>query len=194
MASRNIEITRKTKETDISLSLDLDGGDIQISTGIPFFDHLLTAMTFHGNIGIDLTAKGDIEVDPHHLVEDTGLVLGSALRETVENYGAIKRFAHTIIPMDEALSEITLDVCGRPYLVYKANYPQEYSGQFQMALLKEFFAALSNAAGMAVHAECRYGDNSHHMAESLFKALGKALKSSFSLTDSKIIMSTKGKL
>jgi len=194
MASRNIEITRKTKETDISLSLDLDGGDIQISTGIPFFDHLLTAMTFHGNIGIDLTAKGDIEVDPHHLVEDTGLALGSALRETVESYGAIKRFAHTIIPMDEALSEITLDVCGRPYLVYKADYPQEYSGNFQMALLKEFFAALSNTAGMAVHAECRYGENSHHMAESLFKALGKALKSSFSLTNSKIIMSTKGKL
>lgn len=194
MASRKIEITRKTKETDISLSLDLDGGSIQISTGIPFFDHLLTAMTFHGNIGIDLSAKGDLQVDPHHLVEDTGLVLGSALRQTVDNYGAITRFAHTTIPMDEALSEITLDVCGRPYLVYKADYPQEYSGQFQMALLKEFFTALSNAAGMAVHAECRYGENSHHMAESLFKALGKALKRSFTLTNSKKVMSTKGKL
>ena len=122
------------------------------------------------------------------------MVLGSALRETVESYGAITRFSHTIIPMDEALSEITLDVCGRPYLVYRVDYPQEYSGQFQMALIKEFFTALSNAAGMAVHAECRYGENSHHMAESLFKALGKALKSSFTLTNSKIVMSTKGKL
>ncbi|MDA3940721.1 MAG: imidazoleglycerol-phosphate dehydratase HisB [Spirochaetia bacterium] len=194
MASRIIEITRKTKETNISLSLNLDGGSINISTGIPFFDHLLTALAFHGNIGIDLHAKGDIEVDPHHLVEDTGLVLGSALRKTIENYGSIARFAHTIIPMDEALSEITIDVCGRPYLVYKAEYPQEYSGQFQMALLKEFFAAISNSAGMALHAECRYGENSHHMAESLFKALGKAIKNSFTLTNSKIIMSTKGKL
>ncbi len=194
MASRKIEIKRKTKETDISLSLDLDGENINISTGIPFFDHLLTAMSFHGNIGIDLIAKGDLEVDPHHLVEDTGLVLGSALRETIESYGAITRFAHTIIPMDEALSEVTLDVCGRPYLVYRVDYPQEYSGQFQMALLKEFFAALSNAAGMAIHAESRYGDNSHHMAESLFKALGKTIKSSFTLTNSKNIMSTKGKL
>ncbi len=194
MTSRKIEITRKTKETNISLSLDLDGGSIQISTGIPFFDHLLTALAFHGNIGIDLQANGDIEVDPHHLVEDTGLVIGTALRKTIESYGAITRFAHTIIPMDEALSEITLDVCGRPYLVYKAEYPQEYSGQFQMALLAEFFAALSNTAGMALHAECRYGKNSHHMAESLFKALGKALKAAFELTNLKIVMSTKGKL
>lgn len=194
MTSRKIEIIRKTKETEISLNLDLDGGTIQISTGVPFFDHLLTAMCFHGNIGIDLIAKGDIEVDPHHLVEDTGLVLGSSLRKTIEKYGAITRFAHSIIPMDEALSEITLDVCGRPSLVYNADYPQEYSGQFQMALLKEFFAALSNAAGMAIHAECRYGENSHHMAESLFKALGKAIKSSFTPTNSKIVMSTKGKL
>ena len=194
MASRKIEITRKTKETDISLSLDLDGGTIKIATGVPFFDHLLTAMTFHGNIGIDLNAKGDIEVDPHHLVEDTGLVLGTALKKTIETYGPITRFSNSIIPMDEALSEITLDVCGRPYLVYKAEYPQEYSGKFQMALLKEFFAAISNAAGMAVHAECRYGDNSHHMAESLFKALGKALKHSFTRINSEQVMSTKGKL
>lgn len=194
MASRIIEITRITKETDIAVVLNLDGGNIQISTGVPFFDHLLTAMTFHGKIGIDLKAKGDLEVDPHHLIEDTGLVLGSALRKTVESYGAITRFSHSIIPMDEALSEITLDVCGRPYLVYKADYPQEHSGQFQMALLKEFFIALSNAAGMSIHAECRYGENSHHMAESLFKALGKALKASYTLTDSKIVMSTKGKL
>ena len=194
MASRKVEITRKTKETDISLTLDIDGGNIQISTGIPFFDHLLTALAFHGGIGIDLKAEGDIEVDPHHLIEDTGLVLGAALLKTIEKYGAINRFAHTIIPMDEALSEITMDVCGRPYLVYKADYPQEYSGQFQMALLKEFFAALANAAGMSLHAECKYGENSHHMAESLFKTLGKAVKSSFALSNSKLVMSTKGKL
>ncbi len=194
MSSRKVEINRKTKETDISLSLDVDGGSISISTGLPFFDHLLTAMTFHGDIGVDLKAKGDLEVDPHHLVEDTGLVLGTALKKTIDSYGAIKRFSHTVIPMDEALSEITLDVCGRPYLVYNADYPQEYSGQFQMALIREFFAALANAAGMALHANCRYGDNSHHMVESLFKSLGKAIKISFELTSSDKIMSTKGKL
>jgi len=194
MSSRKIEINRKTRETDISLILDIEGGEIQISTGIPFFDHLLTALTFHGNIGINLEAKGDIDVDPHHLIEDTGLVLGEALKKTIDTYGAINRFAHTVIPMDEALSEVTLDVCGRPYLVYKANFPQEYSGLFQMALLKEFFAALSNAAGMALHADCRYGDNSHHMAESLFKALGKAIQQAFKLLKSDKILSTKGKL
>ena len=194
MSSRKVEIERKTKETDISLSLDIDGGSISISTGLPFFDHLLTAMTFHGDIGIDLKAKGDLEVDPHHLVEDTGLVLGAALKKTVDTYGAVKRFGNTVIPMDEALSEITLDVCSRPYLVYNADYPQEYSGQFQMTLIKEFFIALSNAAGMALHANCRYGDNSHHMVESLFKALGKTIKVSYELTSSDKIMSTKGKL
>jgi imidazoleglycerol-phosphate dehydratase len=194
MSSRIVEVHRKTKETDISLSLNLDGGDIQISTGIPFFDHLLTAMSFHGDIGIDLHASGDIEVDPHHLIEDTGLVLGSGLKNTIEKYGAINRFSHKIIPMDEALSEITLDVCGRPFLVYLADYPQDYSGQFQMALLKEFFAALANSAAMAIHADCRYGENSHHMAEALFKALGKAIKESFSPAVSEKIMSTKGKL
>jgi len=194
MSSRKIKINRKTRETDISLLLDLDGGDINISTGIPFFDHLLTALTFHGNIGIDLTAKGDIEVDPHHLIEDTGLVLGEALKKTIDTYGAVNRFAHTVIPMDEALSEITLDVCGRPYLVYNPKFPQEYSGLFQMALLKEFFAALANAAGMALHADCKYGENSHHMAESLFKALGKAIKQAFTLLKSDKILSTKGKL
>ncbi len=194
MSSREIAVQRKTKETDISLTLNLDGGTIDISTGLPFFDHILTAMTFHGEIGVNLKARGDLEVDPHHLVEDTGLVLGTALGQTVTTYGAVKRFAHTVIPMDEALSEITLDVCGRPYLVYDADYPQEYSGQFQMALLKEFFAALSNAAEMTIHANCRYGDNSHHMAESLFKALGKAIKISYNLTSSEKIMSTKGRL
>ena len=194
MSSRKVEIIRKTKETDISLTLNIDGGNISISTGLPFFDHLLTAMTFHGGIGIDLKARGDLEVDPHHMVEDTGLVLGAALQKTVDTYGAIKRFGHTVIPMDEALSEITLDVCGRPYLVYNADYPQEYSGQFQMALLKEFLTALSNTAGMSLHANCRYGDNSHHMTESLLKALGKAIKISYELTFSEKIMSTKGKL
>lgn len=194
MSSRKVEVKRKTKETDITLTLNADGGSISISTGLPFFDHLLTAMIFHGDMGINLKAQGDLEIDPHHLVEDTGLVLGAALQKTVDTYGAIKRFGHTVIPMDEALSEITLDVCGRPCLVYNADYPQEYSGQFQMALLAEFFAALVSSAGMSLHADCRYGDNSHHMAESLFKALGKAIKISYKHTSSEKIMSTKGKL
>ncbi len=194
MSSRKVEVQRKTKETDISLTLNMDGGSINISTELPFFDHILTSMAFHGDIGIDLNAKGDLNVDPHHLVEDTGLVLGEALKKTVNTYGAVKRFSHSVIPMDEALSEITLDVCGRPYLIYDADFPQEYSGNFQMALFREFFAALSNASGMSLHVNCRYGKNSHHMIEALFKALGKAIKVSYSLSSSEKIMSTKGKL
>jgi imidazoleglycerol-phosphate dehydratase len=150
-------------------------------------------MAFHGNFSLKLTGTGDIDVDPHHLVEDTGLVIGDALSKSVELLGAVARFGHSVIPMDDALSEVTIDVCGRPFCSYKAEYPQAFSGSFDMSLLNEFFTALAAKARITLHAECRYGQNSHHMAESLFKALGKALKQSYiPLEKGEGVLSTKG--
>ncbi|OQY39692.1 MAG: hypothetical protein B6229_03220 [Spirochaetaceae bacterium 4572_7] len=196
MESRIIVIDRKTKETQISLTLDLSGsGIVESNTGIPYLDHMFTAMAFHGKFDLNIKATGDLDVDPHHLVEDLGLVLGQALKESVEKYGGVKRYAHRIIPMDEALSEVTIDVCMRPYLVYNADYPQDRSGSFDMHLLREFFHGLSSKGAITLHAICRYGENSHHMSEALFKALGIAIKEAYtpieSGTDS---MSTKGRL
>ena len=188
------KITRKTKETEISILLDMSAsGEPEIDTELPFFDHILHSMAFHGGFSLKITARGDIDVDPHHLVEDTGLVLGDALLSTIEDTQSIARYGNGIIPMDEALSEVTIDACGRPYLVYRAEYPQDRSGSFDMWLIREFLLALSNRARINIHAHCRYGDNSHHMAESLFKALGISLKQSYSPRSDRL-RSTKGVL
>jgi imidazoleglycerol-phosphate dehydratase len=191
---RPIHIKRTTRETDITLKLDFDRPGGQISTGLPFFDHLLKGMAFHGHFGLTIEATGDLEIDPHHLVEDVGIVLGQALRSTVETYGHVRRFGSSLIPMDEALSEAVVDASGRAYLVYAAEYPQEYCGRFQMPLLKEFFHALAYNGGLTLHLTCRYGSNSHHMAEALFKALGKALTQAFLMTEDGEAASTKGSL
>lgn len=196
MINRIITIKRVTKETKIELTLNLSGtGIVSTETGIPYIDHMFTAMAFHGKFDLDIKASGDLEVDAHHLVEDLGLVLGQALKESVEKYGGVNRYANITIPMDEALSEVVIDVCMRPYLVYKADYPQEFSGNFQMHLLREFFNGLTSKGAFTLHAICRYGENAHHMSEALFKALGMAIKVAYtpiaSGTDS---MSTKGKL
>ena len=178
MAKQKFE--RKTKETDITISLDIDReGDVSIATGVPFFDHLLTAMAFHGGFVLDVKASGDIEVDPHHLVEDTGLVLGECLKKTLDEGVNVNRYGHAVIPMDDALSEVTIDACGRPYLDFRAVFPQERSGDFDMWLIREFLLGLANRGLLNIHAACRYGENSHHMAEALFKALGIALKEGF---------------
>ncbi len=194
MKKRTIKAERITKETNISIILNMDGSEVSVDTGIPFFDHMLTAMAFHGNFSLSVAASGDIEVDPHHLVEDTGIVLGTALLDTVTTYGPVVRFGHAVIPMDEALSEVTIDAGGRGSAVLRAAFPQEYSGNFHMPLLREFFIALASAGKMTLHLECRYGKNSHHMAESLFKALGKALSAAFCLSGAGEVLSTKGKL
>ncbi|MCL2293384.1 MAG: imidazoleglycerol-phosphate dehydratase HisB [Spirochaetes bacterium] len=194
--SKKILVTRKTKETDLTLELDIAGSkEANIKTELPFFNHLLTAMAFHGNFYLKIEGTGDIDVDPHHLVEDVGIVLGDALRQTVQQYGPVARFGHSVIPMDDALSEITIDASGRSFCFYKADYPQTFSGSFDMSLVKEFFTALCGKAGITIHAECRRGENSHHMAESLFKALGKAIKQAYMpLKDAKAgsVLSTKG--
>ncbi|MGL1894624.1 MAG: imidazoleglycerol-phosphate dehydratase HisB [Spirochaetaceae bacterium] len=196
MENRIITINRKTKETDIALTLDLSGtGVVNSTTGIPYLDHMFTAMAFHGKFDLDIKATGDLEIDPHHLVEDLGLVLGEALKETVIKYGGVKRYASKMIPMDEALSEIVIDVCMRPYLVYKVDYPQEFSGNFQMHLLREFFHGLTSKGAITLHAICKYGENAHHMSEALFKALGIAIKEAYTpISDETGSMSTKGKL
>ncbi len=193
MSKRVVQIERKTKETEISVVLEVSSrGTVSIQTGIPFFEHLLHAMAFHGGFNLSIDAKGDTEVDPHHLVEDTGLVLGDAFNKILTSFGPVARFGHSVIPMDEALSEVTIDVSGRPYLVYQAVFPQDVSGTFRMALIREFFVGFANKAFLTLHAVCKYGENSHHMAESLFKAFGKALGAAYAEKPKDEEMSTKG--
>jgi imidazoleglycerol-phosphate dehydratase len=193
VSARRAEIRRVTRETEISAALDLDGqGTVEVRTGIGFFDHLLTAMAFHGRMDLTIEAKGDLHVDAHHLVEDTGLVLGEALASIFSQTGAVARFGHAVIPMDEALAEVAVDVCGRPALGYRAAFPQERVGELELHLLREFFGALVSQARIALHAETRAGENSHHMAEALFKALGRALRQAYQPDAGQ--MSTKGRI
>lgn len=191
---RTITKERNTKETQIRLILRLDEAtEPAIESPVPFFNHMLTAMAFHGGFGLEIKASGDVEVDPHHLVEDTGLVLGDALSEAIAAHGPMRRFGHAVIPMDEAVSEVTIDASGRPFLVFSADFPQTRAGDFDFCLVNEFLTALSTRGGLTLHADCRYGTNSHHMAEALFKALGKALGQSFS-PKAGGVASTKGTL
>jgi imidazoleglycerol-phosphate dehydratase len=185
---------RNTKETKIAITVDFsDGAARNVDTGIPFFDHLLQAMAFHGGFGLEIKATGDLQVDPHHCVEDVGIVLGDALREMLASAGAVERYGHSVIPMDDSLSEVTIDVCERPYLMYSADYPQPRCGDFDVSLIREFLLGLANRARINLHASCRYGENSHHMAEALFKALGRAIKTAYNpKVGGKEAMSTKG--
>ncbi|MBN2051837.1 MAG: imidazoleglycerol-phosphate dehydratase HisB [Spirochaetales bacterium] len=195
MKQQHISVTRKTKETDITVSLDLEkAGTVSVATTVPFFDHLLTSLAFHGGFSLSVTARGDTEADPHHLVEDTGIVLGQVLRKRAESESPLQRFGHAVIPMDEALAEVVLDVSGRSHLVYVAEYPQERCGTFDTALIKEFLLGLIRTADITLHTLVRYGENSHHMAEALFKALGKVLKIAYTRSSTKEIPSTKGVL
>jgi imidazoleglycerol-phosphate dehydratase len=193
VASRKVTIERKTRETDISLTLDPDAAaEPSVRTGIPFFDHMLTSMSFHGRFSLSVEGRGDTDVDPHHLVEDVGLVLGQAFSSVFEKTGTVARFGHAVVPMDEALSDVTIDVCGRPTLSLRASFPQPFAGTFELALLREFFAGLTAQARISLHIDLRHGENSHHMAESAFKALGKALKQAYSPEGGE--MSSKGRI
>ena len=195
--SRSAKVERKSNETSIAVSVDIDTpGESKIVTTVPFLDHLLSSCAFHGGFTMTIAASGDTDVDPHHLVEDTGIVIGSCLNKILEEGGAVRRFGHAVVPMDEALSQATIDVCGRPTLAYRAEYPQTHAGSFALWLLKEFFAGLTMGAKLTLHAECRYGENSHHMAEALFKALGKALGQAYQSVGGDVgdRMSTKGRI
>lgn len=191
--SRTAEIHRRTNETDIELKLSLEGGERDISTGIGFFDHMLTALCVHGGLGLELKAKGDLEVDCHHTVEDVGIVLGQALREALGDRSGIRRYGHAFIPMDEALGFCALDISGRPFLVFEGDFPQAVTGAFDCCMTEEFFRALAMNAGITLHLRCEYGKNSHHMIEAMFKAFAHALKDAAETAEGGVL-SSKGVL
>ena len=190
---RTAHIVRKTKETEIDLALTLEGGSVEVSTGIGFFDHMLTALAFYAGWGLVLTVKGDLHVDGHHTVEDTGIVLGQALREVLGDRAGIRRFGSAYVPMDEALCRTVLDISNRPYLVFRADMPQPMIGAYDSCLTVEFMRAVAMNAGLTLHQECLYGANAHHITEALFKSLGLALKDAVRV-EGEGVTSTKGVL
>jgi imidazoleglycerol-phosphate dehydratase len=194
---RKAEVKRKTKETDISLRLNLDGrGDYSIETSIPFLDHMLSLMSKHGLMDMRLKAKGDIDVDYHHTVEDVGIVLGKALREALGDMKGIRRYGDASVPMDEAVGRVCLDISGRPYLVYKVALSKKSKiRNFDTDLIEDFLQAFSIHGGITLHVDVPYGRNAHHMIEALFKALGRALGEAVSIDPRvKGIPSTKGEI
>ena len=191
--ARTATIERNTKETQISVQLDLDRGEVQVNTGIGFFDHMLTAFGFYAGIGLKLTAKGDLYVDGHHTVEDTGIVLGQAIREALGDRKGIRRFGSAYVPMDEALTFTALDFSNRPYLVFDAEMPQERIGEYDSCLTLEFMRAVAHNAGITLHQKCFYGVNAHHITEGLFKSFGLAVKDAVKVEGTGVT-STKGVL
>lgn len=194
--ARYAEINRNTKETQISMKFSVDGtGKSQIDTGIGFFDHMLEGFSKHGFFDLDLKVKGDLQVDPHHTVEDTGIVLGNAIKDALKDKAGIKRYGYFILPMDDALALCSIDLCGRPYFSFECEFPTERVGYMDTELVREFFYAVSYSAGMNLHMKMLSGFNSHHMIESLFKAFAKALDEA-TMVDSRIsgVLSTKGTL
>jgi len=190
---RTAQITRTTRETDIEVTVALDGGNTEISTGIGFFDHMLTALSVHSGIGMTVHCKGDLEVDGHHTVEDVGICIGMALREALGDRKGIARYGSFFIPMDEALAFASLDISGRPFLVYNAQLSQERCGEFDTCLGLEFFRALAVNAGITMHIRLEYGCNAHHELEAIFKAVAHALKAACRM-EYEDTLSTKGVL
>ena len=193
---RKSAIERKTKETDISLSLKLDGsGNSSISTGVGFFDHMLEGFSRHGFFDLNLTCNGDLQVDSHHTIEDCGIVLGEAIKKALGDKKAIKRYGNFILPMDETLVLCAIDLSGRPYLMFDGEFTAERLGTLDTEMVREFFYAVSYSAGMNLHIKVLNSGNNHHMIEAMFKAFARALDEAVSI-DSRIqgILSTKGSL
>ncbi|MCH5304468.1 MAG: imidazoleglycerol-phosphate dehydratase HisB [Ruminococcus sp.] len=191
---RSANLSRKTKETDITLSLNLDGGEVSINTGVGFFDHMLNSFAVHGGFGLEISVKGDLEVDDHHTVEDTGIVLGKAFKEALGDKSSIERFGSFYVPMDEALAFCSLDISGRPFMVFDAEFPQEKCGDYTSALTVEFMRAFAYNAGVTLHIKSEYGYNSHHIIEAIYKAVAHALKIAVKKNDTGVPLSTKGVL
>ena len=191
--ARISNISRETKETSIQARLNLGGGEVRVDTGIGFLDHMLHAMAFYAGFGLDLTARGDLNVDGHHTVEDTGIVLGQAIREALGDKRGIRRVGSAYVPMDEALAFTSLDFSGRAFLVFDADMPQERLGDYDSCLTEEFMRALAFNGGITLHQRGVYGKNAHHITEALFKSLGLAMKDAVRV-EGQEVTSTKGVL
>ncbi len=192
---RTARVERKTKETDIKLAINLDGkGEYSIDTSIPFLDHMLSLMCKHGLFDIRLKARGDIDVDYHHTVEDIGIIFGKAVKQALGNMEGVSRYGQASVPMDEALASVSLDISGRPYLVYKVEFPKKSKiKNFEPDLIEDFLQAFASNSGITLHVESPYGRNTHHIIEAVFKALGRALRKAV-LIDPRVkgVPSTKG--
>ena len=194
---RKAKISRKTKETSITVEVNIDGkGKYKIDTGIGFLDHMLEQLSKHSLMDINVKAKGDTHIDLHHTTEDTGIAIGEAINKAAGNRKGIKRYASSIIPMDETLSRVSIDVSNRPYLIWKVNLKVEKLGEMDTELFKEWFQAFSQSAGITLHVENIYGENSHHKIESCYKGLARSLKDAFTIGKriKNSVQSTKGKL
>lgn len=191
---RSAVLDRKTKETDVHVEVMLDERRTEIDTGIGFFDHMLTALSVHGGFGLVIRVKGDLHVDCHHTIEDTGIVLGKAFAQALGDKGGIARFGSFYVPMDEALGFCALDISGRPFLVFDAAFPEERIGTYDSCMTEEFMRAFAYNAGITLHLRALYGKNSHHITEALYKALGHALKAAACPIDGAAPLSTKGVL
>ena len=194
--SRKATVTRDTKETQIQLTLELDGsGSRSIDTGVGFFNHMMEGFTRHGLFNLTLKVNGDLEVDDHHTIEDTGIVLGTAIAQAVGDKKGIRRYGSMILPMDETLVLCAIDLCGRPYFSFEGEFTRDKVGDMETEMIREFFYAISYSAGMNLHMKILTGGNNHHMAEALFKAFAKALDAAVSF-DGRItdVLSTKGTL
>ena len=194
MAQRKVKIERKTSETDIIVEMNLDGtGSYDINTGVGFFDHMLTHVSKHGKIDLAVKATGDLHIDAHHTIEDVGICLGEALCEALGDKKGIARYGNSAVPMEDAKSVVTVDLSGRPFLVYRAEFPTEKIGDFDVECVEEFLRSFSTVGKFNLHAEVPYGTNSHHIAEAIFKALGQALGAAVKIVGDDI-PSTKGVL
>ncbi len=192
---RMASLERRTGETEVKVELNLDGsGRYQTSTGIGFFDHMLAQLAKHSGWDLTVQAKGDLEVDGHHTVEDVGIILGQALAQALGDKAGVARFASARVPLDEALAEAVVDLSGRPFLVFNASFPSLWIGDFDTQLVREFFRAVSDNARITLHLRVEYGDNSHHMVEAVFKAAARALGAAASRTGGAGVPSTKGVL
>jgi imidazoleglycerol-phosphate dehydratase len=195
-AARAGKVARKTRETDVQVELRLAPGDAAVSTGVPFFDHMLEQLCKHGGMALSVRAKGDLHVDAHHTVEDVGIGIGEALRQAVADKAGLARYGHAVVPLDEALVEVVVDLSGRPHLTWNADLPsgKKFIGAYDVDLTRDFFQALVNHALLTLHVNVRYGRNLHHVVEAIFKASARALRAATSAQEGAGVPSTKGSL
>jgi imidazoleglycerol-phosphate dehydratase len=192
---KRVRVARRTRETDVAVTLALGGGECRAETGLPFFDHMLAQLSRHGGLSLQVRARGDLEVDAHHTVEDVGIAIGEALREALGDKAGLARYGHAVVPLDEALVEAVVDLSGRPHLTFNAHLPsgKKFIGGFDVDLTQDFLQALCNHARVTVHVNVRYGRNLHHIVEATFKAVARALRAA-TVREGTALPSTKGVL